>query len=298
MLTPLSILVLIVSLLFTALYHPQQSNNVFTKQKYSRNVLLLTAHPDDECLFFAPTILALTGSDDRNKLYSFTLSNGDAEGLGETRKRELEGSLDVLGVGPEHRRLVNHPQLRDNMTVYWSSDVIADLIRPYVVEHNITTILTFDHEGISSHPNHKSIPDGVKRLIQTYSLDAPSTPRLYSLITVPLLTKYNGVLSPILAKIDLLCNRGVYYLELAFVRVLQMLGVPLTSEPGKSNYAAPATTPHFIMPVFVSGIKDYWRAISAMREHRSQLLWFRYLYVLFSRYMWVNEWVEIKVVHS
>ena len=53
----------------------------------------------------------------------------------------------------------------------------------------------------------------------------------------------------------------------------------------------PAPAPR--MPVFVAGARAYFRAVRAMHEHRSQLVWFRRLYVLFSRYMWVDEWVEI-----
>jgi N-acetylglucosaminylphosphatidylinositol deacetylase len=37
-------------------------------------ILLLTAHPDDECFFFAPTLLSLSAGTD--KLYSLTVSNG------------------------------------------------------------------------------------------------------------------------------------------------------------------------------------------------------------------------------
>jgi len=48
-------------------------------------------------------------------------------------------------------------------------------------------------------------------------------------------------------------------------------------------------------PVFVSGLWEYWTALQAMRAHGSQLEWFRWLYVVFSRYMWVNEWVEVEV---
>lgn len=32
-----------------------------------------------------------------------------------------------------------------------------------------------------------------------------------------------------------------------------------------------------------------------MWQHWSQLVWFRWFYVFFSRYMWVNEWAEITV---
>lgn len=38
-------------------------------------VLLITAHPDDECMFFAPTILALTRLAPEN-VYLLCLSNG------------------------------------------------------------------------------------------------------------------------------------------------------------------------------------------------------------------------------
>ena len=163
---------------------------------------------------------------------------------------------------------------------YWAADVIADVLRSYVFQHEIDTILTFDHQGISSHPNHKSLPAGVKHLIDSY--DAIPPPQLFTLVSVPLLSKYNSILSPLLAKLDLSASRTMYYLQLA-----------LTHFPvEKSNHAADQT--RFIMPVFVSGVKEFWQAIQAMRRHESQLVWFRYLYVLFSRYMWVNEWVDVR----
>jgi hypothetical protein len=34
-------------------------------------------------------------------------------------------------------------------------------------------------------------------------------------------------------------------------------------------------------------------AFKAMLAHRSQLVWFRWLYLLFSRLMWVNELKEL-----
>lgn len=61
-----------------------------------RSALILTAHPDDEAMFFAPTILGL-----RNHGWDVSglcLSLGDAEGLGEVRREELRKSYEVLGV--------------------------------------------------------------------------------------------------------------------------------------------------------------------------------------------------------
>ena len=72
-------------------------------------VLLLTAHPDDECMFFAPTVLALLAQAPPPAVYSLCLSVGNADGLGETRREELGRSLDVLGVGPDRRWVVDRP---------------------------------------------------------------------------------------------------------------------------------------------------------------------------------------------
>ncbi|XP_076024507.1 N-acetylglucosaminyl-phosphatidylinositol de-N-acetylase isoform X2 [Genypterus blacodes] len=43
----------------------------------------------------------------------------------------------------------------------------------------------------------------------------------------------------------------------------------------------------------IIGLKGYRQAMAAMLCHRSQLLWFRYLYIMFSRYMIVNTFKEI-----
>jgi N-acetylglucosaminylphosphatidylinositol deacetylase len=107
------------SLLRTLFYSSTEFNNVFVQQQlgehksYAPNsrVLFLTAHPDDECMFFAPTILALTSK--MNSLYpemfSLCLSFGDADGLGTVRREELGRSLDVLGIGRDNRAAVDHP---------------------------------------------------------------------------------------------------------------------------------------------------------------------------------------------
>ena len=128
-------------------------------------------------------------------------------------------------------------------------------------------ILTFDHQGISSHPNHGSLPSGAARLVTSLAASVPAPPRLYALITVPLVPKYVGPLAALLAKADL-----------TFAALLRRWGV---------DY------PQQNMPVFVAGAGQYQTALRAMMQHQSQLVWFRWLYVAFSRYMWVNEWVRV-----
>ena len=102
---------LVVSLLVNVfLASPAQQNLSLLADGHSQNVLLLTAHPDDECMFFAPTILALSEAlQPPSKLYSLCLSVGNADGLGDVRRRELEGSLDVLGIEEGRRWVVDKP---------------------------------------------------------------------------------------------------------------------------------------------------------------------------------------------
>lgn len=233
-------------------------------------ILLLTAHPDDECFFFSPTILALQKEALRPEIYSLCLSTGNSEGLGETRRTELGRSLDVMGIEPDRRWVVDHPLLQDNITMKWEASVIASVIASYVVDNNITTILTFDTQGISSHPNHYSLPFGASYLVHSLTLVGPSTeiaPRVFGLVTLPVLPKYLGIGSVLLTRFKIFLGSSLSYL------------VPV----GISQQ----------MAVFTSGPKEYLTATRALREHNSQMLWFRYLYMLFSRYMWVNEWVEI-----
>jgi len=108
------------------------------------------------------------------------------------------------------------------------------------------------------------------------------------LITVPLMSKYIGFLAALLAKFDL---RVAGMLKATIVRLAEVLRLP------SSDLLNPSMRPiesSGNMTVFVSGILQYIKALSAMRAHASQLVWFRWLYVTFSRYMWVNEWVELE----
>lgn len=66
-------------------------------------------------MFFAPTILALISlyhneeTHQDGQIYSLCLSSGDADGLGELRKKELRDSLDVLGIPQERTWVLDEP---------------------------------------------------------------------------------------------------------------------------------------------------------------------------------------------
>jgi N-acetylglucosaminylphosphatidylinositol deacetylase len=81
----------------------------------SKTALILTAHPDDEVMFFTPTILALlaAGWD----VGALCLSNGQwfimvqrgSDGLGRVREEELYKAYERLGVPPENVTVLNDP---------------------------------------------------------------------------------------------------------------------------------------------------------------------------------------------
>ncbi|EPT02193.1 hypothetical protein FOMPIDRAFT_1083095, partial [Fomitopsis schrenkii] len=253
-------------------------------------ILLLTAHPDDECMFFAPTLLGLaksvhrvSGPDRLLEIFSLCLSVGNADGLGTIRRDELGRSLDVLGVPSSRRWVEDRSDLQDNFTAQWDYDTIAAVIRPYVVDNGITTILTFDAYGISGHPNHVSLAYGAERLLSALpspasgSISPPARPRLFTLVSVPLLQKYTGPWAAILSRADFVARAR---------SVLTQTPISLAQKSAGDRGARPG-------PTFVAGVREYVTALRAMMQHRSQLVWFRWLYVAFSRYMWVNDWVEI-----
>jgi N-acetylglucosaminylphosphatidylinositol deacetylase len=92
------------------------------------------------------------------------------------------------------------------------------------------------------------------------------------LVSVPLLSKYQSLISPAIAK--------------AHTHLLSMLKT-ITIQLGLSSPGDYSSS-----LLFVSSIHGYKTAFIAAQQHQSQLVWFRWLYVTFSRYMWINEWVE------
>jgi N-acetylglucosaminylphosphatidylinositol deacetylase len=94
----------------------------------------------------------------------------------------------------------------------------------------------------------------------------------YSLKSKPIIIKYTGILAPMLIKLKILSSRA--------------LGILVSGTEGNNSV-------FFVRPVFVSGIKEYHRTVTAALRHQSQRAWFRWLYLAFSQYMWVDEWERI-----
>ncbi|CAG9979560.1 unnamed protein product [Clonostachys byssicola] len=252
-------------------------------QLHNKTIALLIAHPDDEAMFFAPTVLALSRKETGNRVKILCLSSGDAEGLGETRKKELVKSGLLLGLKSESDVMViDNPALfPDSMTTHWDTDEISTLLRTTFMtsesssgspKPTIDVLITFDSKGISSHPNHISLFHGARAFISSLTQPGSGVDRtvsLYTLTTVGVARKYAGV--------------------------FDRLFTPLLVRGGMGSHGQ-------VMPsslVFMHGLgQGGWRtAREAMTAaHVSQMRLFRYGWITLSRYMFINtlEMEEVK----
>ncbi|KAH8427195.1 PIG-L family deacetylase [Aspergillus melleus] len=290
---------------------------------YNQRICLLIAHPDDEAMFFAPTVLALTKPELGNHLKILCLSTGDADGLGHIRKKELQQSALQLGLRNESDVYVVDDPARfpDSMSTIWSESDVSDLLasafapdlltgsvpssagnttaatrkRDAKSKHaktdsspsaTIDVILTFDQRGISNHPNHRSLYHGALYFLRALMKDKPgySCPvSLYTLHTTSLLRKYIGVLDA-----PITMARGA-------VSAL----VSSLSRSGSKSGSGSASREGGDKPsrlLFVSSVGEWMTAQSAMvKAHKSQMVWFRWGWITFGRYMAVNDLQKEKI---
>jgi len=247
---------------------------------YNKRICLLIAHPDDEAMFFAPTVLALTRPETGNHVKILCLSSGDADGLGETRKRELAKSGITLGLRKEDDVfVVEDPRFQDGMTNNWDSDAIAGLLgaafAPKLAQQkkadtaptaSIDAIITFDAGGVSHHPNHISLYHGAKTFVA--ALIAGRTGweppvDLYTLTTVPFVRKYSGIFDVVATLVS--WTFGTKLVNTEHPRGLVFLN-------GLGNHGSFTTA---------------WKAMTT--AHKSQMVWFRYGWITLSRYMYMND---------
>jgi N-acetylglucosaminylphosphatidylinositol deacetylase len=248
----------------------------------NKRICLLIAHPDDEAMFFAPSILALTRPELNNCLFILCLSSGDADDLGQVRKAELVKSAILLGVTKkEHVVVVEDARFKDGMSEVWEAREVAKVLGHYFAPKmaatakteapvaNIDALVTFDQVGVSGHPNHISLFHGattfIRMLMQRHTgWECPV--KVYTLTTTDVLRKYSSIVD-------------------SMVTVLACV----FQKKERGEFPTPL--------VSVSGPLGVRRAQRAMTTaHESQMRWFRWGWIGVSRYMVVNDLVKLKVL--
>uniref|UniRef100_A0A7N0TKJ1 N-acetylglucosaminylphosphatidylinositol deacetylase n=2 Tax=Kalanchoe fedtschenkoi TaxID=63787 RepID=A0A7N0TKJ1_KALFE len=165
--------------------HSSSRTAFFTESKQKRNILLVIAHPDDESMFFSPTISYLTSKG--HNLYVLCISTGNADGMGNTRKEELYQACAILKVPLHQIKVLDNPKLQDGFGKVWDHDLLAKIVEEEVASGTIDSILTFDSYGISGHCNHKDVHHGVRFLnMSRRKVEA------WELLSTNILRKYSG----------------------------------------------------------------------------------------------------------
>ena len=163
--------------------------------------------------------------------------------------------------------VVDHPRLQDGPSSEWPHGVVAELVNTHIRTNRIpaVNIITFDVHGVTSHTNHVAVHHGVRKAVEAQGLHGPI--HLYELRTVGFLRRYLGVLDMLLV----LC-----------ATVTQRFYMTLLSR------LSPTTTDLSSDDVVVCMNWSPWSCHEAMCKHQSQYNWYRKLYVLVSRYVFVN----------
>ncbi|KAL9083973.1 MAG: hypothetical protein Q9159_005466 [Coniocarpon cinnabarinum] len=293
-------LLLVIPLMVT--YTAQASRTYFPNLKNAR-ILLLTAHPDDEVMFFAPTVLALTDREAGNHLKVLCLSRGNADRLGELRQRELTESCRRLGLREEDSMCLEDKQLQDGFHS-WNSTYIRDMLLRFFTQDEgkaatIDAIVTFDAVGVSNHPNHRSCFEAAKAFADAMhgrvggaGWEVPVA--VYSLTSVNILRKYSGA-------VDVVASVAMSMFHIITRKDKDKPGwksfqgqTPKAKErdnidakdAGKVVQTGKLST-HLL---FVSGLGDWMKSLGAMTQgHKSQMVWFRWGWVSLGRYLWVND---------
>ncbi|KFQ70830.1 N-acetylglucosaminyl-phosphatidylinositol de-N-acetylase, partial [Phaethon lepturus] len=140
--------------------------------------------------------------------------------------------------------------LPDNPAVEWDTQLLATFVHKHIEANDINLVVTFDAGGVSGHANHISLYNALR-----YN---------YSCFEIFTLFLCLGCRVLVLESVNL------------FRKYISVLDVPISC----------------VLPrdaLFILTEEETEQARSAMRCHRSQLLWFRHIYMLFSRYMVINS---------
>lgn len=174
------------------------------------------------------------------------------------------------------------------MTQTWDENKISNLLISAVAPNlaaqrqddtvppqaNIDVLITFDQGGVSAHPNHISLYHGARAFVAELmrGKDRWQCPvDLYTLTSVGLLRKY------------------AYVGDMFATMASWALGGGKDGEDGEDAHAHPPSL------LFMNGLlgregavqRTAWRAMTD--AHASQMRWFRYGWIVLSRYMVMND---------
>lgn len=238
--------------------------------------VLVTAHPDDESMFFLPTLRCLQLKDTLSPVWIICLTTGNFDGIGTTRAKELRYAAEKV-IGFNKVILLDDTRFQDDPTARWNVKDIVSVIQQSLANKvrddpslpaclSSLCLITFDADGVSGHVNHCDAFRAVQRLVQEHH-NFPNDRKVPSLDVEAWSLK--TIQNPI---------RKYLPLWEWFRLLLCWLGIQNTVS---SSYPSDKVQIHRVMQPTLN-----WRAMVA---HKSQFVWYRRLFVVFSCYTYVNR---------
>ena len=287
------------------------SSSLTMLESSSSLVVLVTAHPDDESMFFVPTLRYLTSQTHQHRrpeVWLICLTTGNHDGLGDVRVPELRRAAALLGV--DKTIVLDDPRFPDDPSVNWDAENIvakvlaqslSDAIRRKREEENDVLFeslcfITFDQIGVSGHANHRDAYRAVRQLELAHQQQASDDdgggrrrrreednelhrPLLLPARRVEVWT-LETIRNPLKKYVPIwewlrlvLCWFGLR------PETESLIGCSLKWENGIATTTA-------ILEYRLSHPTLNWKA---MASHRSQFVWYRRLFVVFSCYTYVNR---------
>jgi len=184
-------LVLIVVLSFCLIFYGLIAKAKSKEIKTAKRVLLVVSHPDDECMFFGPTVLSMAKNASVT-IFVLCMSNGDYRKQGQTRKKELYDACKILGISEENITILSYTKLRDDPSLRWRDEIVSEVVIHTVESQDIDTVITFDRHGISGHKNHCALYTAMAFLLIEKRI--PAGCRVFALRSVTIFRKYASLL--------------------------------------------------------------------------------------------------------
>mmetsp|Transcript_9095 Transcript_9095/g.17117 ORF Transcript_9095/g.17117 Transcript_9095/m.17117 type:complete len:282 (-) Transcript_9095:154-999(-) len=271
----------------------------------NKRFLLVTAHPDDECLFFLPVLTKLRHLG--YTVFLLCLSTGNANGLGKKRISELKECANVLDIPSSNIFVKDDPNLQDGFNNSWPIELVKRHVDECSKKNQINNIITFDHFGVSGHPNHIAVYRGVRAFLN----DRPHNMQGFSLKSENIFRKYLGLFDFLLLFfLSFIIRPILCFLHLSPPRLVSeysSLSLHMTClEPSRTNItsctacdasqtaAAPIQLAEATRRELGSISMNVFRALRALGKHHTQLEWYRPLFVIFSSYTYLNSFETIK----
>lgn len=244
-------------------------------------IFFVIGHPDDEVMFFSPSLVELAKPKHNNHVKLLCFSKGDAADVsfGAIRSQELRTSARIVGLQTEDVVVLDN--YKDGMDVKWLPQDVAKTLHEQVGDAGQsaqTVLITFDRQGVSNHPNHISLYYGCKEYFKTF-VQLHGALKLYVLKSLNFWEKYSfTVLTNVELLVDLVSK---FFLNTLKININVSF---FNTYNGRSLSSIK----------FYSDLNMLSVSYAAMAYgHFSQMVWFRYGWLMFSRYLTFNHLIQI-----